>query len=504
MTVLLLLVVFSGLCLAMLQASAVHLKINGVRRFSGLLDYASENGLKRAWSDLASWVGAEALLAPVEEARIEALRTSAGEAFPALLAAALGSPFPRSLEESFEGLTWTSRTECGFGGLEERGGYLRITAALRVEARGGLDGIRSRRVSVLEGAMGMLAGRVPLAAVPLYIEGEMSAGERSAFLAENGIRLPPKPGMPIAPSLVASASGVLPPDAGALAAEALKIGVFRPGDLSPARLRQALGLEASTDPVPDGIYLIRHDLGLGGVFVQGDLEEIVLAVRGDTQIAVFRAAGGLEWRLEWSPARSRTEFFAPDATAAYDLVPLPILFVNGAIRALGGGAVGPDGRVEMTDDGETPAVLNGVDLTIVSTAEVTIASHLILEGVRWQNGIPYAKDSEAQLVIYASGQDIVSGEATPGRIAVAADAPGSLKVQASLTAAGRGFEIEGAGKSVELLGALQAGGYRGNGNDLTLFRDERAAAGEFPAHGPAAADPQLAVYSLKALAWKEY
>ena len=504
MTVLLLLVVFSGLCLAMLQASAVHLKINGVRRFSGLLDYASENGIKRAWSDLASWIGAEALLSPLEEARVDAMRTSGGEAFPALLDAALGSPFPRSLEESFEGLTWTSRAECAFGGLEDRGGYLRITAALRIEARGGLDGIRSRRVSVLEGTLGLLAGRLPLAAVPFYIRGEMSAGERSAFLAENAIRLPPKPGMPIAPSLVVSPSGVLPPDAGSLAAEALNIGVFRPGDLSPARLRQALGLEASTDAVPDGVYLIRNDLGLGGVFVQGDLDEIVLAVREDAQIAVFRAAGGLEWRLEWSPARSRTEFSSPEGTAAYDLVPLPILFVNGAIRALGGGAVGPDGRVEMAADGETPAVLDGVGLTIVSTAEVTIASHLILEGVRWQNGVPYAKNSTAQLVIYASGQDIVSGEATPGRIAVAADAPDSLKVQATLTAAGSGFEIEGAGKSVELMGGLQAGGYRGNGSGLTLFRDERAAAGEFPAHGPATADPQLAVYSLRALAWKEY
>ena len=133
----------------------------------------------------------------------------------------------------------------------------------------------------------------------------------------------------------------------------MKIGVFRPGDLSPARLREVLGLEPSTEPVPDGVYLIRNDLGLGGVFVQGDLDEMILAIGGDSQIVVFRAAGA-EWRLEWSPARSRTEFLTPEGASAYDLVPLPIVFVNGKVASLGGGVVGMDGRVEMCFDAEMP------------------------------------------------------------------------------------------------------------------------------------------------------
>jgi hypothetical protein len=501
MTVLLLMIVFTGLGLAVLEASAIHLKINGVRRFSGLLDDASENGLKRGFADLAAWVEAEAELAPVGDAQVEAMRTAPARAFPALLENAFGAAFPRVLEESYDGLTWASRAECGFSGVEDLG-YLRIVAAVRIESSGGLIRVRSRRTAVLEGTIGLLAGRLPLAAVPLYIKGNMSAGERSAFAAANGLRLAAKPGQPIGPRLTTAAAGVLPEDAGGLAAKALNVGVFRPGDLSPARLRQALGLEVSTDPVPDGVYLIHNDLGLGGVFVQGDIDEMVLAIRGDTQLAVFRT-GGLEWRLEWSPARGRTEFIAPEGVTAYDLVPLPILFVNGAIASLGGGVVGLDGRVDMDLDGRAPAVLHGVDLTIVSTRQVTIASHLILEGVRWRDGIPYSKDSQAQLVIYAAGQDIVSGEATAGGIAIGAGAPADLKVQASLTAAGR-FEIRGAGRSVELLGALHAGGYDGHGNDLTLYRDDRVAAGELPRNGPLTAGPQLAVYSLKALTWKEY
>jgi hypothetical protein len=501
--VVLLMVVFAGLCLAMLHASGVHVKINGFRRFSGLLDFAAENGLKRGLDDLAAWLEAGRLLAPVSAESVEAVREGPQRGLPLLVEDAWGHAFPRLLEESFDGMSWQARTGYAFGGLEDLGGYLRITAALEIESSGGLIQVGARRLATLEGALGLLAGRLPLAAVPLYIKGSLSDGEKAAFAAENGIALPAKPGQMLGGAVVAAAEGVLPDDDGGLAAKALAIGIFRPGDLSPAQLRQALGLEPSADPVPDGVYLIANDLGLGGIFVQGSLDEMILAVRCDTQIAVFRS-GEAEWRLEWSPARSRTEFVTPQGSRSYDLVPLPLLFVNGAIAALGGGTAGPDGRVDMDFDGETPAVLDGVDLTIVSADRVTIASHLILEGVRRQDGIPYSKGSEAQLVIFAAGRDVATGERTEGGIIVADGAPADLKLQASLTAAAGGFRIEGSAKSVELLGALHADAYAGNGSRLTLYRDDRAAAGEFPRNAPLTAEPQLAVYALKVLAWKEY
>ena len=502
MIVLLLMIVFSVLGLALVQASAVHLRINGARRFSTLLDCASENGLKRGFEDLSSWLEARALLSPVVEEAVDAVRVSPRETFSALLEAAWGPALPRLLAESTDGLTWESRASCGFAGVEDRGGYLRLSAALRIEAVGSLQRTGSKRQAVLEGEIGLLAGRIPLAAVPLYIEGERSPADQASWTAKNGVTLGSRPGEPLGPTLAAPATGVLPADAAEIAAKALNVAVFKPGDLSPAELRQALGLEASADPVPDGVYLIHNDLGLGGVFVQGDLDELILAIRGDTQIAVFRQAGA-EWRLEWSPALGRTDLFAPDGASSYDLVPLPILFVNGAIAALGGGAVGLDGGVELVFDGETPAVLNGVDLTIVSSERVAIASHLILEGVRWQDGIPYLKGSKAQLVIYAAGSDLVSGARTGGGIAVAEGAPEGLKIQASLTSAG-GFSIGGSGKSVELLGALHASSYAGNGNGLALYRDDRVAYGELAANGPAAAGTMVAVTGLKVLAWKEY
>jgi len=501
--VLLLMVVFTGLCLAMLHASGVHLKINGFRKFSALLDCASENGLKRGLLDLAGWLESEGLLAAVGPESVEAMRRDPAAEFPLLLEEALGSGFPRVREESLDGMAWESRAVCAYRSLVDSGSYLRIEAALGIESSGALARLQPRRHSSLEGSLGLLAGRLPLPSIPLYIRGEMTGAEKAAFPGENGISLPAKPGQIMGAALAASAGGVLPGDAGELAASAMKIGVFRPGDLSPARLREALGLEASADPVPDGVFLIQNDLGLGGVFVQGGLDEMVLAIRGDAQVVLFRA-GGAEWRLEWSPARNRTEFHRPEGTLVFELVPLPVVFVNGAIAALGGGAVGPEGRIEMCFDGETPAVLDGIELTIVSADKVTIASHLILEGVRWQDGIPYSKDSKAQLVIYATGQDVATGENTEGGIAVSGGAPDDLKLQASRTSASGGFRLDGTGKSVEVLGALHTDAYQGNGNRLALYRDDRAGDGVFPGHVPLTAEPQLAFYSLRVLSWKEY
>ena len=503
LAVLLLFVVFSGLGLAMIHAAGIHLKINGFRKFAVLLDCASENGLKRGFRDLTERLEAAGPLAAVAAERVEGLRVSPATEFPLLLEDALGAIFPRVIEETFNEMTWESRATCGLGKLADMGGYFRISAALRIEASGGLSRVKARRLSVLEGSLGLLAGRLPMPAIPLFIGKDMTDGQKAAFLGESGIRFLQKPGEVLRPGLSASAEGVLPGDPGPAVAKALNIGVFRPGDLTPARLREALGLEPSTEPVPAGVYLIQNDLGLGGVFVQGNLEAMILATSGDAQVIAFRADGA-EWVLEFSPARSRTDFRAPEGSFAYDLVPLPIVIVNGKIESLGGGYVAGDGRVEMALNEETPSVLSGVDLTIVSSDKITISSHLILQGVRWQDGVPYVKDSRAQLVIYSAGRDVVSGEIRDGGVAVAAEAPANLKLQASITAASGGFSIGGTGKNVEILGALHADGYSGNGNALAIARDERAMAGEFPENAPLTAAPQLVFTSLKVLAWKEY
>ncbi len=503
LAVILLFFVFAGLGLAMVHASGLHLKIGGFRKFSMLLDYASENGLKHGLRDFAARLAASGPLAPLAEDDLEALRTAPARGLERLLEAALGAPFPLLLPGSLDGMSWDSRASCRLDRVADRGEYFRISAGLRIEASGGLVRVAARRAAALEGSLSLLAGRLPLPAVPFYMKKEIADGQSMDFLEENGIRLLSRPGEVLPPVPAAGGEGLVPDGAFPLVARALNVRMFRPQDLTPGRLREALGLEPSTEPVPDGVYLVRDDLGLGGVFIQGDLVEMVLAVSGPAQVIAFRMEAG-EWLLAFSPAESRTLLRGPDVEEAFELVPLPIVIVNGRILSLGGGAVGLDGRVEMTFDDRTPSVLDGVDLTIVSSGRITISSHLVLQGVRWQDGLPYVKDSKAQLVIFAAGRDVVSGEARDGGIAVGAEAPSELKLQGSLTAAEGGFAIEGTGKDVQVLGALHADDYDGGGNALALVRDERAAAGEFSANSPLTPLPYLVFTSLRVLSWMEY
>jgi hypothetical protein len=503
LAVILLFFVFAGLGLAMVHAAGLHLKIGGFRKFSTALDYASENGLKCGLRDFAFRLASSGPLTPLAEDDLEALRADPAGGLTRFLEGALGAPFPLLLSGSLDGMSWDSRASCRLDRLADRGEYFRISAGLRIEASGGLVRVAARRPSALEASLGVLAGRLPLPAIPFYIRKEIADGQSAGFLEESGIRLLSRPGEVLPPAPAAGGEGVVPDDVSPLVAKALNVRLFRPQDLTPGRLREALGLEPAAEPVPDGVYLVRDDLGLGGVFVQGDLEEMVLAISGPAQVVAFRMEAG-EWLLEFSPAESRTLFRGPEEERHYDLVPLPIIIVNGKILSLGGGAVGLDGRVEMTFDDRTPSVLDGVDLTIVSSGRITISSHLVMQGVRWQDGLPYVKDSKAQLVIFAAGRDVVSGEARDGGIAVGAEAPSELKLQGSMTAAEGGFSIEGTGRDVQILGALHADDYDGGGNALALIRDERAAAGEFSANSPMTPLPYFVFTSLRVLSWWEY
>jgi hypothetical protein len=495
--------VFSGLGLSMIFLSQVYLKLNAYRKSSLLMDYASENGIKRGLADLTEWLESRGGCAPVSASRHDAFLESPRTGFPALLAEALGGGFPRLLQESFEGLSWDSLSTCGFESIDDRGTYSFIRTSLVIESSGALIPLRPKRLSSLEASMGFLAGNLPLAAVPLLIDKTMTEPEKSGFLQANSISFLAKKSEALRPQAAITEGGVISQDTGHILGRALNVKIFSPQDLSTAKLRQALGLEPSEESVPDGVYLIRNDLGLGGVYIQGDVDEMVMAIDGDAQDIVFRTAAG-EWALEFSPARSQTEFRTPAAVESYDLVPLGIIIVNGKILSLGGGIVESDGTVRMVKDEEIPSVLGGVGLTIVCSDRITLTSHLILQNVRWQEGFPYIKDAQSQVVVFSSGRDILSGDEREGGIAVDAAAPAALKLQATLTAAGGGFEIQGSGKSVELLGALHAGDYAANGNSLRIAPDARTAAGRFPADSPVTATPRLAVCSFKIRSWKEY
>ncbi len=91
-----------------------------------------------------------------------------------------------------------------------------------------------------------------------------------------------------------------------------------------------------------------------------------------------------------------------------------------------------------------------------------------------------------------------------GKIVIDADSPKEIKIQASLTASGKGFSIEGEAKTVHLLGSLQASDYDSNENKLKLTFDEWSLAdNKHLENVPHTEKPVLYLSSFKIREWRE-
>jgi len=323
-------------------------------------------------------------------------------------------------------------------------------------------------------------------------------------MEKNDIQILPSEQIDLPLPVAFSDGGLLPQDAVQQLAKVLKIEIFHPQDLSAAKLRLALGLEVIDEPVPDGVYLIQDDLGLGGVFVQGDLDEMILAIQDPYQIIAFRQEQDL-WVLKFSPEEGRTVFSSPSEIQSFDLVPLGIVVVNGKIFSLGGGYEDDDGQIFMTEQEEIACVKSGVKLTIISSDEITLTSHLIYQGVTWKEGVPYVKDSDSQLIIHAAGHDFVDGEVRSGEIIIDQGSPDDIKIHASISASGNGVTVSGEDKKVQLLGSLQTSELALNENELSIKFDERffQKDGGYFQNAPLSKQPVLYLFRFNITEWRD-
>ncbi len=507
MSTTLLFLAFSVLGMSMLLLSRIHLKAGAGRKFSTLLDYASENGVKRGLEPLVAGLDSGDTLVEIPPDLAADYKEDALKGGLRIAADFFGWSFPLDDRETWDGTSWSSTTSCPALRAEDRGEYVSVTYGIRIDAEGSLTDFKPKRASSCSASLEALTGRLPLPCIPLFINKNMTPDQGEAFMVANGIsfrtagRGSPN-GRP--PRLQTEGAPLIPKDALPQLAKTLKIDLFRPEDLNNAVLRRALGLEPSNEPVPDGVYLIHDDLGLGGVFVQGNVTEMIAAIDGDFQVIRFATDAG-DWVLRFSPALGRTVFETPVETLSFDLLPAGIVCVNGAIASLGGGVVEPSGRIVMVSNEALPSILAGVGLTIVCSDRVAISSHLFSQGIRWRDGVPYIKDASSQLIIYATGKDLLDGSAVDGRISVAEGAPRGVTVQASLVAAGAGFVIEGTGKAVELLGGIQATDLMSGRNALAISPDPAlAGARAIPAEAPLTTGPMRYIAAFKVLEWREY
>jgi hypothetical protein len=496
--------IFAVLALSLIFLTQVYLKVSGYRKNSALLDYSSENGIKNGFHYLIEAMSSAALPLVISEERYGQLRESARNAEARILEEALGIRLPVEILEDEEGMSWSSRASGFLEKISEGENYFSARFKLLIDSEGKLKNFLPKKASSFETRLEILAGKIPLALIPLLISKNMATDEKKNFEANNNIQLARIPNSFLYPRANIVEGGLIPQDASPLLEKALNIKIFRPQDLSNARLRAALGLENSTEPVPEGVYLIRNDLGLGGIWIQGNVEEMVTAIEQDFQVIAFQMDAGL-WTIKFSLAQSKTYFYAPDSVQTYDLVPQGIILVSGEIRSLGGGVVDSEGKLRLVKDEEVDSILQGINLTIIASGPINLTSHLLRQGVRWQEGIPYIKGENAQLLIYSTGKDFQSEQIKNGGISIGENSPEEIKIQAGLTAQGEGFKILGGKKTVQILGSLQANDYLSGGSRLImtpLFPNPQAINSSL--FSPAAAAPMLFLSSFESVEWKEY
>ncbi|MFQ6109092.1 MAG: hypothetical protein ACE5L7_06020 [Candidatus Aminicenantales bacterium] len=496
--------VFSILGLGMLYLSQLHLKFSAYKKNSTLLDCASENGIKKGFAQLISLLSEASSPIVISPEELSELREDAAQDGKKLIEKTLGTRLPLQDSGSWDDLYWTSHSEFLLNKIEDKDGYFKFLYSAIIHSEGKIKSFFPKRISMLESEMELFAGTFALPKIPFLLEKKLNQEQRKNFTQIHNIEITRKENNAVAPHAAFSEEKLIPQQADAQLMKALKIKIFYPQNLSRHQLRNALGLEESDEPVPEGVYLIQDDLGLGGVFVQGDLQEMIFAIEQDFQVVSFRTEKGL-WILKFSPTKGKTHYSTPTEHHFFDLIPLGIIIVNGAIRSLGGGVVDPYDRMTLIKEEGISSILQGVNITIICSDEITISSHLIHQGIKWQEGIPYIKDTKSQLIIFAAGEDLLEKSEREGRIIIDENSPEEIKIQASLTASGKGVSIEGEKKTVHILGSLQTSDLRTNENKLKIIYDERNLdKEELLQFAPKTTKPILYLSSFRPKEWKEY
>jgi len=496
--------ILSGICFGLIILVQTQIKISKYRKYSLLIEYAAENGAKRGFHQLYSLVSGKPGLTSIDDSFLAGLREEPDLALSLLVDSLNDSGIPLETKESEGDFEWRSATLFSLRNIEDYQAYLRITADFDIQAKGKMASLPQEKEAVLSGYIEFLAGRIPLSSIPLAIRKTMTDSELTGFMAENRIAVLDQPEQTAGPRPVAASEGILPADASGLLAQALGIKLFRPQDISPAKLRELLGLEPSTEPLPEGIYPIADDIGFNGLFVQGDIDELIPAIDGEDQVVLFRMESD-EWLLRFSPSSGWSELAGPGGTETFESVFGGFIIVNGDISSFGGGYVTPDGKIKKAEDQDIPSILNGARLTIICSEKVEISSHLILQGVQWKDGFPYLKSSQSQLVIFSTGTDIVTGEKRDSVISVSGDGdrPAEIKIQASITAVNGIFEIKGTDQQVQIAGGLHVSEFIGNGNSLAIAADSRLSPVGPEMGVPLTDSGFLTVFAFRPTCWKE-
>jgi hypothetical protein len=479
----LLLGLFLTLGVSLMLSSQLFLQVQGFRKLSTISSYAAENGIKEALEKTEARAEEVYSGAEINEEMFLKLKQQL-EAGQLDLIEPLLAEAVLSRTDEFSGMKWQTAATGRLSSLLSLEQYLKAAFEFNIKSTGQVQGFSGKRSKELVLGLTIYAGHLPLNQLPLAVEdGGLKETEKSQIkIIQNKANLSQSRPLSLNDTFI-------PDEALPLISRGLKI--FRPDRLPNWLLRQALGLEDNNEQVPDGVYLVRDDLGLGGVYVQGDLDELVLGIENDSQLIQFRQADEL-WLLKFNPAKGETFFITSKNQESFDSLPLSIIMVNGEIESLAAGNINPDGYLVAIEDKQSPALLNGLRLTIVCSRKINLTSDLILQGVEWKDGIPYVKSKQSQLIIWSTGKDFQSEELVDGGISLLGGINKDRIIAANLIAGSQGLQISSTSAEVKIVGSLAATNIELGQNRLAVFHQ--------PENQPDAIDQtDLQVYSTKPL-----
>jgi hypothetical protein len=93
---------------------------------------------------------------------------------------------------------------------------------------------------------------------------------------------------------------------------------------------------------------------------------------------------------------------------------------------------------------------------------------------------------------------MANGEEREARVTISAESPANMAIQASLISRGAGVVVEGRGKTVDVLGGIQAADVSGGGNAV------RITARNGVENGPLTARPMIYISGFHIREWREY
>jgi hypothetical protein len=397
------------------------------------------------------------------------------------------------------GLIWEADWRFGKRTAKKEEDHFHLCFDAEMTSCGMLSHFDQHVSSMFESNMDIFFGYIPLPVMPFLINGDWDEEQKKDFTKENKIRVFPAANDLLKGKVVYSDKKILPKNGDALIKKAFPVQFFDPSDLKVQQIREALGLEICEDPIPQGVYLLKDDLGLGGLYVEGGLDSVVLSIEDSYQVIKF-TSGENVWEIKFSPPLSRTVFHSPDEVEMYELVPKGIIIVNGDIASLSGRKTeGIDAAGE-----EKPCLLQGINLTILSPETITISSSLQYQGITWKENIPYVKDGDTQLNIFSTGKELFGGTEKEGHIVITENASSSMTLHGSYTACGKGITVKGTGAHVRIFGGVHTSSIQASGCEIEVIPDVRFY--DRPQHlknSPTTACPVLILSSFKPVGWKD-